>query len=164
MPEKSDDFYKVMQAFNEFPSVTDLSLYRPLPDDWHIVLADITSSTKAIEEGRYKDVNMMGAACITAVINALPGNSIPYVFGGDGATLAIPSSVRDIVSHTLGATRRLAKTQFGLDLRVGIVPVSVPAQPGELHRHADGGRCPVGGHHDQVSRRTKTISNPGSRE
>lgn len=124
MPENSDDFYKNLQGFNEFTSVTDLSLYRPLPDDWHVVIGDIVGSTKAIKEGRYKDVNLMGAACITAVINALPEKNIPYVFGGDGATMAIPSSAIAEVKRVLGATRRTAKSQFNLDLRAGIVPVS----------------------------------------
>lgn len=123
MPKKSDDFFKDLPGFNEFSGVTDLSLYRALPDDWHIVIADITGSTGAIKEGRYKDVNMMGAACIMAVINALPDCSIPYVFGGDGATLAIPGSTASLVKRGLGATRNLAQRQFGLDLRVGIVPI-----------------------------------------
>ncbi len=123
MPENSDDFYKNLQGFNEFSKVTDLRLYRHLPDDWCIVLTDITGSTKAIDEGRYKDVNMMGAACITAVINALPECNIPYVFGGDGATLAVPASATTAVKRVLGATRRLAQKQFGLDLRAGLVPV-----------------------------------------
>ncbi len=123
MPEKSDDFYSDMQGFSEFSSVTDLSQYSSLPGDWHIVIADITGSTRAIEEGRYKDVNMMGAACIMAVINALPQCSIPYVFGGDGATLAVPDSALERVRRELGATRRRAQQQFGLDLRVGIVPI-----------------------------------------
>ena len=103
--------------------MTDLSLYSPLPDDWCIVLADIKGSTKAIEEGRYKDVNMMGAACITAVINAVPECDIPYVFGGDGATLAVPLSATALVKHVLGTARKLSRDQFSLDLRAGIVPV-----------------------------------------
>ena len=123
MSDTSDDFYLNLSWFDEFSGVTDLSLYRPLPDDWFIVLADITGSTKAIEAGRYKDVNMIGAACITAVINAVPGCSIPYVFGGDGATLAVPASALDAVRNVLGAARRLSRDQFDLDLRAGIVPV-----------------------------------------
>lgn len=123
MPENSDDYYKNLKGFNEFSDVTDLSFYRPLPDDWCVVLADITGSTKAINEGRYKDVNMMGAACITAVINALPERSIPFVFGGDGATLAVPASDLAVVKHVLGAIRKLTQNQFSLDLRAGVVPI-----------------------------------------
>ena len=124
MPETQDDFYRTLAGFTEFARVTDLSLYRPLPDDWHMVMADITGSTKAINEGRYKDVNLMGAACITAVLNALPGTSVPYVFGGDGATLAVPTSAVPGITPVLGAARRLSRDRFGLDLRAGIVPVA----------------------------------------
>lgn len=123
MPETQDDFYKDLKAFDNFTSVTDLSYYSPLPDDWDVVLTDITSSTRAIEQGRYKDVNLVGAACITAVTRALPEQKFPHIFGGDGATMAVPSSARDAVKSVLGATRRLARKQFGLDLRAGIVPL-----------------------------------------
>jgi len=87
MSAESDAFYADLPGFIEFPDVTDLSRYVPLPDDWSVVIADIKGSTKAIREGRYKEVNLMGAACITAVLNALPDYSVPYVFGGDGAQL-----------------------------------------------------------------------------
>lgn len=130
MPDSSYDFYRSLKGFSEFSDVTDLSHFHPLPDDWCIVIADITGSTKAIGEGRYKDVNVIGAACITAVINAIPDCEIPYVFGGDGATLAVPSSTTDAVKRVLGATRRLALDQFGLNLRAGIVPVSVVRNAG----------------------------------
>ena len=124
MAEHSDDFYKTLNTFTEFARVTDLSLYRPVPDDWIMVLADITGSTRAINEGLYKDVNLVGAACITAVLNALPGYSVPYVFGGDGATMAVPSSAVDKITPVLGAARRLSNDQFNLDLRAGLVPVA----------------------------------------
>ncbi len=124
MSQNSDDFYEKLPEFDEFSDVTDLSLYVPLPDDWFVVVADIKGSTKAIREGRYKDVNLMGAVCITAVINALPGCAIPYVFGGDGATLAVPSTATALVKRVLGAARGLSQNQFGLELRTGIVPVS----------------------------------------
>lgn len=123
MPKTSADFYQNLPGFDDFTNVTDLSLYQPLPDDWLVVLADIKGSTQAIAEGRYKDVNMIGAACITALINAVPECDIPYVFGGDGATLAIPSSYRENAERVLSATRKLSKTQFGLDLRIGLAPI-----------------------------------------
>ena len=123
MPENSANFYADLPGFHDFSEVTNLSLYQPLPDDWLIVLADIKGSTKAILEGRYKDVNMIGAACITALLNAIPDCDIPYVFGGDGATLAIPSFLRSTAEAVLSATRALSKNQFDLDLRVGLAPV-----------------------------------------
>jgi len=87
MSAESDAFYADLPGFIEFPDVTDLSRYVPLPDDWSVVIADIKGSTKAIREGRYKEVNLMGAACITAVLNALPDYSAPYVFGGYNAPI-----------------------------------------------------------------------------
>jgi len=47
-------------------------------------------STQAIRESRYRAVNMAGAAVIAAAKNALDGRDFPYVFGGDGATFAVP--------------------------------------------------------------------------
>ena len=66
------------------------ALYKPLPDDWTIGIADIVQSTKAIRENRYRSVNMAGAAVIAALKNSLDGSDFPYVFGGDGASFAVP--------------------------------------------------------------------------
>ncbi len=121
-------FYKNLPSFSDFDGFTDQSRYQPLPDDWHVILADIRGSTKAISEGRYKDVNMMGAACISAALNTLkkfdPIPDIPYVFGGDGATLAVPSYTVDEIRGALLSTRALSEKQFGLDMRIGVVPIA----------------------------------------
>jgi len=122
----SRTFYADTPAFTRFEDFADLSNYRALPDDWCVVIADIEGSTKAIQEGRYKDVNMIGAACITATLNALRKlpvpPDIPYVFGGDGATLAVPGGVAGVVREALERTKLLSERQFGLALRIGIVP------------------------------------------
>jgi hypothetical protein len=96
----------------------------PVPEDWWVVMTDVKGSTQAINEGRYKDVNAIGAASITAVINALNRNEIAYVFGGDGATFLIPGLWKEAALSALNGVRNLAKTYFNLDLRVGAVPVS----------------------------------------
>ena len=69
--------------------VIDERNFFPAPDDWVIVITDIRSSSTAVAEGRYKDVNMMGGAAICAVQNATGSRDWPFVFGGDGATLLI---------------------------------------------------------------------------
>jgi len=117
----SQTFYADLESFDDFTGIHDLGLYLTAPDDWAVVLADIRGSTKAIAEGRYKDVNMIGAACITAVLNVLGDVDIPYVFGGDGATLLVPQSSLPAVRAALLKTRNLAQVGFGLDLRVGAV-------------------------------------------
>ena len=53
-------------------------------------LSDIVRSTAAIAAGRYKAVNTAAAAVIAAVANALGDEDFPFVFGGDGASIALP--------------------------------------------------------------------------
>ena len=104
--------------------VIDEQNFFPAPDDWVIVITDIRSSSKAVAEGRYKDVNMMGGAAICAVQNATGSRDWPFVFGGDGATLLIDPGVLPDVEAALVRTRTLARDDFDLDLRIGFVPVS----------------------------------------
>ncbi|MCC2662876.1 MAG: hypothetical protein K0S35_798, partial [Geminicoccaceae bacterium] len=116
-------FYAAIEPFLDFAAVADPARYRAAPDDWIVVLADIRGSTEAAKAGRYKDVNLIGAACITAILNVTKGLDLPYVFGGDGATVLIPPDVQGVVADALRRTRRLAASGFGLELRVGMVPV-----------------------------------------
>ncbi len=104
--------------------VIDEQNFYPAPNDWVIVITDIRSSSKAVAEGRYKDVNMMGGAAICAVQNATGSRDWPFVFGGDGATLLIDPSVLPDVEAALVRTRSLATQDFDLELRIGFVPVS----------------------------------------
>jgi hypothetical protein len=130
----SDDptFYGALAPFTAFAEVADPRHYVAAPEDWLLVLTDVKGSTEAARAGRYKDVNLVGAACITAALNATRGLDLPYAFGGDGAVVLIPPSARQAVADALIRTRRLAREGFGLELRVGMVPVA------ELTRR---GRC-----------------------
>lgn len=112
-----------MAPLQSFIDVTDLSKFHRVPDDWSLVITDVEGSTKAIESGRYKDVNAVGAATIVAVQNALADRDFPYVFGGDGATLLLPTAALDSLGPTLRGVRRRARDGFDLGLRVGVVPV-----------------------------------------
>jgi len=127
----SDDFFADLDAFDDFSGVAEPGNYRAAPEDWHVVIADIVGSTRAIDEGRYKDVNMIGAACINAVLNISRRKCIPYVFGGDGATLMVPAGQVEHAAVVLLGVRQLAASKFDLDLRVGVVPVAaIHARPG----------------------------------
>ena len=121
-------FYADLPSTPDFSEVADLAAYARVPSDWTVLLTDVIGSTKAIQAGRYKDVNMVGAACITAALNALPGINLPYVFGGDGATILVPPDGVDAGREAMVGLAGLAEQQFGLGLRVGIVPVAA------LHR------------------------------
>lgn len=121
----NDAFYKNISAITSFEDVGKLDHYTAAPLDWHVVITDVGGSTKAIEEGRYKEVNMVGAASVASLLNVAGKIDIPFVFGGDGASFLIPPSLLLKAKEALAATERLSREAFGLTLRVGIVPVSV---------------------------------------
>lgn len=120
----NDDFFHKLTVFTQFEGVTDSNNYSPLPDDWLLAVADIVSSTKAIASGHYKSVNMAGASVISAVLNALDKGDYPFVFGGDGALVAIPPSGEARVRQALAAVRTWVKEELQLDLRTALVPMS----------------------------------------
>ncbi|MFI5012399.1 MAG: DUF3095 domain-containing protein [Hyphomicrobiales bacterium] len=111
-------------VFDRFERVVDPTLYQPLPEDDLIGMTDVVNSTQAIKDGRYKAVNMAGAAAITAVMNAVPGESFPFVFGGDGATLAVSSRHAAVVRDALARTAAFARDELSLGLRAALIPLS----------------------------------------
>lgn len=132
----SVDFYAGLAPFTQFAAITDGRSFTPLPHDWQLVITDVRGSTRAIAEGRYKEVNMVGAASIVALLNVAGPVDIPFVFGGDGATLAIPAALLAPARAALAALQALARESFGLELRAGIVPVSDLAAAGHTVRIA----------------------------
>lgn len=126
----TEHFYSELPVLDDFPSVTDLSCYRELPDNWHVIVADIQNSTGAIQSGLYKAVNILGVSVISSILNASKPVSIPYIFGGDGATLCIPDNLKKQAQQALLATKLLADNEYDLHLRVGMVPVSIIKQSG----------------------------------
>lgn len=116
-------FYESTPLFHDFREVMNPKNYHPVPDNWVVVITDIKGSTVHIENGRYKDINMIGASTIIAVINSLPGKTFPYVFGGDGATMLLPFSALETIKPALYATQKMAKERFDFDLRIGAVSI-----------------------------------------
>ena len=120
----TENFYSGVPVFRGFADVADQERYRPLPDDWLIGIADVVDSTKAIQARRYKAVNMAGAAAIVAITNALEHREFPFVFGGDGASFAVPPSAAEIAREALAATAAWVKEELDLTMRIGLVPVA----------------------------------------
>lgn len=120
----TDTFYSNLPTLEPFIEITNPRNFLPIPPDWYIVISDIMGSTKAIEAGRYKDVNILGVSSIIAVLNRAKHLEIPFVFGGDGASLLIPPSLLAEVKQVLLATQDMAQREFNLSLRVGIVPIT----------------------------------------
>jgi len=118
-------FTRSLPVGAEFRTVLDDGLYRPAPDDWLIAISDVVGSRKAIAAGRYKAVNMAGVALISALMNALDTHDLPYIFGGDGASVVISPADRDIVADTMAKTAAWVRDELGLELRAALVPVSV---------------------------------------
>ena len=119
-----DAFFEALPTFEKFSGVADAANYQPLPDDWSLATADIVSSTQAIARGEYKAVNMAGASVISAVLNALGGaHKVPFVFGGDGALLAVPENAVARTREALALTQVWVKEDLDLDLRAAIVPM-----------------------------------------
>lgn len=123
-------FYAKLPEFEDFLEVTNPAHYRPAPSDWSVVITDVIGSTKAIEAGRYKDVNALGVASIVGLRNALTGVDLPYVFGGDGATLLIPDTHRATAEAALRGIRDMARSSFEMDMRASLVSVAELRQDG----------------------------------
>lgn len=128
---RSQDFFKALPEIRRFADVADASLYRDAPDDWLVIITDVRGSTRAIEAGRYRDVNALGVSSIIALENALPELELPFVFGGDGATLLIPEFARDRAEIALRGVRALATSAFDMSLRCGIVSVADLSRAGQ---------------------------------
>jgi hypothetical protein len=116
-------FFEALPAMDAFPGVADAGNYQPLPDGWALAAADVVGSTGAIAEGRYKAVNMAGAAVIAAIQNAVGHRQVPFVFGGDGAIVAVEPDEHDRARDALAAVQTWVTEELDLALRAALVPV-----------------------------------------
>lgn len=118
-----NDFLSDVDVTSDFALLCNPDRYVRVPDDWVVGVADIVGSTREIQNGRYKTVNMVGAAVISAQINAALPQQIPYVFGGDGAAFVVRSDQRLAAEGALRAVRHWALAEFDISLRIGTVTV-----------------------------------------
>lgn len=124
-------FYKNLEAVPSFNQVVELHCYKALPESWYVVMTDIKNSTAAIQNGRYKDVNLLGVAPLVGILNETDSALIPFIFGGDGITLCVPGSLLPLVRNVLQNTQKIAEEAYGLELRAGIVSVQTIYKHGE---------------------------------
>ncbi|MGN7827348.1 DUF3095 domain-containing protein [Agrobacterium radiobacter] len=118
-----EEFLAGLPVFRHFEDVANPALYRALPPGWGLAIADIVDSTAAIGTGRYKAVNMAGAAVISGVSNSLGRHDLPFVFGGDGAAVAVPPQGLPVARAALSNVQRWVKDDLDLAMRVALVPV-----------------------------------------
>jgi hypothetical protein len=119
----TSNFYDRITGFEQFTELSNPLHYAPAPSDWFVVTTDVKNSTIAIEAGKYKEINLSGAAVIISILNVSDDASIPYAFGGDGATMLIPPALIDKALIALTAVQAKVKAAFDLDLRAGCVPI-----------------------------------------
>jgi hypothetical protein len=121
------DFYKTLPVFyGEIGNLmTKETLFKAVPESWHVIITDIRNSTDAVTDGKHDVVNYLATGSIVTVLNVVHNLNvdIPFFFGGDGATFLVPGSVLNMVMNALGGYSSNALTTAGLELRVGTVPV-----------------------------------------
>lgn len=133
---RTSGFFANLSTFEHFAGVTDAANYSPLPNDWSLAVADIVGSTAAIKAGRYKAVNMAGASVISAILNTLGHSDLPFVFGGDGALVAVPAESVTETRAALAAVQVWVKEELELSLRTAMVPMTAVRQSGNEVRVA----------------------------
>ncbi|MEO3408382.1 DUF3095 domain-containing protein [Mucilaginibacter sp. CAU 1740] len=127
MPANTNQFYTSLTV-NNIP-LGDLfirrDLFRNVPDDWHIIITDIRNSTLAVQNGEHENVNFVATGSIVTVLNIAfkQDITVPFFFGGDGATFIVPPLIVDEVMKALALYRENTQRNFGLELRTGIVTV-----------------------------------------
>ena len=151
MSDSNDRFY------NQLPAVTaalsDLlerdEAFQTPPADWFVVVTDVRNSTAAYERGQYRGVNIIAASSIIVALNLARARDleIPFVYGGDGATLLLPPALLPPVMRSLEVLRASSRRRFGLDLRVGALPLTHLREAGETVRVA---RLRLGSGYDQA--------------
>jgi Protein of unknown function (DUF3095) len=118
-------FFDRLPVLRHARDTFDVQRYRAAPDDWALAVTDIVDSTGAIADGRHKTVNFVAAMAIAAAKNLCAPESIPFLFGGDGAVLMVPPQHAAQARVELARARGAAAREHGLALRVGLVPAGV---------------------------------------
>ena len=127
MPNSEDHFYSNL-PIHKIPLYQLLiqnQLFEKVVASWCVIITDIKRSTAAINSGLHENVNLIATGSIVAVLNiAFKANiSVPFFFGGDGASFIVPPSIVDDVMKALLKYKDNTLRNFNLDLRTGIMPV-----------------------------------------
>jgi hypothetical protein len=127
MAENTNQFYSDLPV-NDLPLAKLLlteNLFFDVPSDWYVIITDIKSSTAAVQKGLHENVNLIATGSIVSLLNLAFKNQInvPFFFGGDGATLIVPSILADKVIPALILHQENTLKIFNLDLRIGILSV-----------------------------------------
>lgn len=123
LPPDSENFYLNLPAHKLSLSklVGSSSLFSNLPEDWHVLIADIENSTRAIGDGKHQQVNLVATGSVIAILNLAAEKkiNIPFFFGGDGAILLVPPALLKSGIAALNQHKKNTLKNFGFNLKVG---------------------------------------------
>ena len=114
-------FYLSAPPIKAASDALDPKYFVALPNFWSVAVSDIQGSTEGVDQGRHSDINFCAAAIIAALTNHC--GTLPYQFGGDGASVLIPPAFTDEARTIPAHVRSFASREFGLNLRVGLAPI-----------------------------------------
>ena len=123
----TDQFYNNLEV-NEI-SLPELMLrqhlFTEVPREWHVIITDVKGSTQAVAGGLHQTINLIATGSIVAVLNlAYKANiTLPFFFGGDGATFIVPDSILQPAMQALQLYSINTLNTFNIDLRTGTVAV-----------------------------------------
>lgn len=119
----SSGFYSRLPVLDSFFKIGNPDHYHPLPDDWLVGVTDIVNSTTAIQNDRYKTVNILGVSPIVGVLNQFKHHELPFNFGGDGCVICIPPHLAEHTQAVFATCRQIGNEIYDLDLRAALFPV-----------------------------------------
>ncbi len=121
------------QFYRDLPSqkrpfreiIKDKKLFEKIPEDWFVIVTDIKGSTRAFGKGKYEEVNIAAASSVIVGINLAKKykTEVPFIYGGDGATLLVPPQMKEEILEQLATLRANVRKRFKLNLRVGAMSV-----------------------------------------
>lgn len=128
MAAAGNDLFYSRLPVNEIPLrelLTEEHLFYSIPPDWQVLITDVKGSTAAVANGLHETVNLVATGSIVAVLNiAFKADiSLPFFFGGDGASFVIPPSILQPCKKALLLHQANTENNFNLFLRVGHMSV-----------------------------------------
>ncbi|MEZ4114192.1 MAG: DUF3095 family protein [Candidatus Paceibacterota bacterium] len=123
----TETFYKDLPIIKKDleETLTDESYFKSVPNNWSIIVTDIENSTEEFNKGKYQEMNIISASSIIVALNIADKYKIdiPFIYGGDGASIIVPKRILSEVLESLATLRNNAKYNFQLSLRVGSISV-----------------------------------------
>ena len=124
----SDHFYNnlVVQDLPLAQLMLQREFFCEVPSDWHVIITDVKGSTQAVSSGLHETINFIATGSIVTVLNlAYKANiTLPFFFGGDGATFIVPDAILQPAMQALQLYSANTLDNFNINLRTGTVAVA----------------------------------------